>query len=460
MKKYNFGRELGGYRSNILIKQAWMIVILFLAALIIFLFRGHVFSYNVIYAEDGLYLSNIIRDGFLRSCLQTRSGGTDDFFNLGSYIMLEVAYCLNKLIYGNSIIYLPIFVGVVASVFFSLIAVLGYVVFAQKNALAGVIMWITVVLVPTGVSGGEIWGKVLNTVWLYPLLTEFLLLLSKNQNMVRAKKFFIAVIIMICGLSFPVSFGVLGIWEMVYFLKNAINRNVKGYFILDKAYIIVLVIGLLLLPSMMGSKGATDGLVINESSLIEFVFARHFLYTYTYFFYNHLTDFSVIIIWCTITILSVYIIIKKGNDKAESFAAFFSIYGAIFASAFMRLQMSDFFDNYSSSYPDRYYYGCNLLFNFWVLYMMTIKLDYSKKQWKIFLIIWVLYLGSNKYIVLNETLFENAICGDSVDVRNWSDCIEKSQKNEDIYSIPIFPYVDGKPVLYMDVDYMFDEMSN
>ena len=156
---------------------------LFLAGLIILFFRS---AYNFIvpsmYAEDGVWLASIINNGLLDTLLHARG----DYLVLGNVLLLQLALSLNELFLGYNISYLPVFVAIVQYLFFCGCAVLPVWCFKRDMPkYMRILLWLLIMLVPVGVTGHEIWGKILNTGFMFYFIAFCLLfrrIFHRNQN--------------------------------------------------------------------------------------------------------------------------------------------------------------------------------------------------------------------------------------------------------------------------------------
>lgn len=428
-------------------RRLWYIGLFFIA-FSIFCLRGGIFSCSMIYGEDGSYLSNIINDGFLKSCFMTRSGQSGDFYNVASYILLEISLGLNKIFFGYDLEKLPTIINVVGSSMYAFIAVCGYFVFEKVHKLLGIITYLGLLFVPVGEYGLEIFGRVLNIVFLYPVLASFLLLYLWKQIYACSWKRYVAqTILIVCGLSFPISFGVIGIWLILGGFISIKEKKLINFIKGNIVTIVTLLLGCALIPVMIGSQGGSSGMSIKPEALIEFIFARHFIYMIVYKFYTMLNDATTMIIF-TITILCIVIALVKEYKEIHKISEFMCFcamgFGCIFASAFMRLPMSELFDNYKTTWPDRYYYGCNYIYFLMVLYAIYLIF---KNNLNLYREIVIFFFG---LLILNNNIFpnmENYMIkyneNGNGNMPEWSDCIEyayiNNQYEDNVYVVYTHP---------------------
>lgn len=149
--------------------------------------------------------------------------------------------------------------------------------------------------------------------------------------------------------------------------KVPINRILKNLslicaLILGSLIFLLLIVKVLIIsPVLSPPKGHLDSSFI-FSNAIEMFLARSMFYPVIYPIYKRMNDISVILI-------SAFIFVGffKFSSKQNYGLYIFGFYSlAIFtlAAAIFRPGLSGMLNNYSSTFPDRYYYGQNLLATF------------------------------------------------------------------------------------------------
>lgn len=433
-------------------------LILLLFGIVIICLRGGVFSYSSLYAEDGLYLSNIINRGFIKSALMTRSGKANDFCNLGSYILLGISFLINRIFCGYNLINFPMIMGIVSSVFYSAISVYCFEVFCKKNKFVALLAYAICIFMPVNDSGMEIYGRVGNLVFIFPVLSVLILFNRWDKRYkISLGCVGMGIMLLICGLTFPISFVPVGIW-LILGGSNAIkDKKIKKFINCNVPIIFVLIIGFIMLPMMIGSEGASAGMEIKREALVEFVIARHYLYPIVYLFYSNLTDLIVIIIFGS-TLLIVLLAVKKVG--IEYFVLTSMSVMSILTSAIMRLAMSSMFDSYKTTYPDRYYYGSNILYLIIVLYGLVRLIERKKQVVSLLMAVVMSALLINGELFPKMGISNKYLTGSNENIQ-WVDCLSKAYfentVNNGIY------YVDNQPIwcpaIQMPIQYVWDSMQ-
>lgn len=360
-----------------------------------------------LYGEDGRFINNILNKGFIESAISTRGGGNADFQNTGSYILLYLSLQTTKLFFGYNIAKLPMFIGVYANLFWSITAFVAYKAFRNKAKILGFMAYFIIILVPMGAGGGAVFGRVLNTVFLWPISILMLLIIQYDKKCeFGCESIAIGVMCVIGGLSFPITYGVVGVYLLFSFLRLLKEKNFCQWILSNSLQIISVLIGAVLLPTIVQQKGLATQLELKADSIIEFILARHILYPFINSIYNHMSDNIVVflfIIYCITVFYAMMIEIKKTN-LFNCFTMLVCTSTLVsLGSAFMRIEMTAVFSNYQSSSPDHYYYGCNILCAItlvYAVYIILLKHKVNVRSRKAILSFFVVLL------VINPFLFE------------------------------------------------------
>jgi hypothetical protein len=360
-----------------------------------------------LYGEDGRFINNILNKGFIESAISTRGGGNADFQNTGSYILLYLALQTTKLFFGYNIAKLPIFIGVYANLFWAITAFIAYKAFRTKARELGFIAYLIIILVPMGAGGGAVFGRVLNTVFLWPVSILMLLIIQYDKKYkLGCESIAIGIGCIIGGLSFPITYGIVGVYLLFSFLRLLKERNFCQWFLSNSLQIISLFIGVVLLPMIVQQKGLATQLELKADAIIEFILGRHILYPFINSIYNHMSDTVVVFlftIYC-ITVLYAMLIEARKTSLFNCFTMLICTSALVsFSSAFMRIEMTAVFNNYQSSSPDHYYYGSNMLCAItlvYAVYIILLKHKVSVRSKQAMLSFFVVLL------VVNPFLFE------------------------------------------------------
>jgi hypothetical protein len=225
-------------------------------------------------------------------------------------------------------------------------------------------------------------------------------------------------------------------------------------------FLITLIIGIYLLPSLLNSEGITSTMVMKKDSIIEFVIARHILYPFIYFAYKLFSDgltISIFIVYLGIVLYALYLSIRK-KDIINSYLILLAFtiinWGA---SVGMRIKMTSLFDKYQSSFPDRYFYGCNILFAVVLIYAIKIifeELNIKKQYTYTFqtLIIVIMLINPHLFeMTKQDTIFLNGHYNGT-----FNECVANSLKGQIVTNENEMVKIDSYPKGWeMDIPYIY-----
>lgn len=371
------------------------------------------FEFPMLYAEDGIWVGEIITNGFWETVFNARK----EFPVFGLVFLQWLSFFVLQLIEPSNISNLPTSNAVVSCVFITTISIFPYLFFREKiGKLNSIILGFLIVLLPTGHSGNEVFGRVLNLVWYFPILNLYLLMMILYSDLSKCWKIFCYTIIGFLIISFPL----ISVQFLVFIIfKISHMRKLDSDTLLDFSAFILL-FGAVFVASLSGNVLGTGGINenINTGSFLEFAVARATLYPIIAAFYQSFTDIGTIIVLLIVLITLGIHHYKNWHSIHLNGIEYFTIsnFGLGFAAlVIMRPGLSSFFENYESTYPDRYFITTNILF----LIMIAFNLRRWKKKTTVILIVtlitWVMVPGLYKsnVIVSEHTqlgLFDQILC--------------------------------------------------
>jgi len=380
-----------------LIETKSFYVCLFLIGLIILFFRSaYIFMTPYMYTEDGMWISSIYKFGFLHTLFHAKA----QYFVFGNIILLQISNLLNTFLFGDNLTLLPIMIAIVSYVFYSFSALLPIICFKKiLNFSSRFIIWVLILLMPLGDTASEIFGKISNIGYMFYFIAFCLLVLRQVNSNSSSKYFFVILdlFIIICPLTNPACYPLVlsgFLFSCFVEIKNRnkfSNENLlkvifsKFYMKIWICTLIILCIFLLVNIKLgfFPNNGGVPYSAIpwnNKEKMIEF-FVRSELYPFIFSIYQNL-NFTIssilLIIVNTIIILSI-IFIKNIKYKSFIISSYFSCIILIFFTLFSRSGLVDMLSNYTTTFPDRYYYCQNILGLVSITSAITCIL-YSKKS--------------------------------------------------------------------------------
>ena len=347
-----------------------------LGAILLFFRSAYSFITPYLYAEDGSWIFELINNGFLHTFMHQR------YFMTGYLILEEISIWINRLLFGFNIRYLPEVIAVVSYSFQSLVALMAFVCLKPNlRIFPRNLVWLMVLLMPTGSTGFEIFGRIMNYGYMFFFITfmlTFYLVFNASASTDRAKLIAIAALLWICSTTNAASNLILALGFLldvlmqIRVLKGKTSTSSKAAFYIKELFgtfkfRLWLVLGIIcsicfiyqaFAMSLLG-EGST-GSTVNYGNTIEF-FGRAILYYFTWPFYRDLNDIYVAIMLGLFVLLSVLAIVIAGKGRrTEAFYLFSGTLLIAVATFGMRPGLTSFLDGYKSTFPDRYYYVINL----------------------------------------------------------------------------------------------------
>ncbi|MGG7444983.1 hypothetical protein ACQ3G7_02710 [Kosakonia oryzendophytica] len=352
--------------QNSAYKKALLLVGSLLVLFLLFSLRNlDPILYPTVYAEDAVWTGKVIDHGFWNTAFHTRV-----FPILGFAVFYKIALVLLDLFCNGNLFYLPLIYFILSNIFFSLCVLAGY--FALRNLLSRsslVCLLLAIVLMPVGLDGNEIYGRLLNLGFIFPVLQVLLLsaLLLNKQSIPLA--IVVMVTALLSCLTLPVGVGVQVIFGIVCVYNGFKNKSRYFYSLAAFSVAIVLASMIAISGNAIHDSGGAD-FPVKASALIEFALARVLLYPVLFSIYHHLNDIVVIaVVLCLLGVMfyaakrffnNGKIIIDKRLLAILFVWASFGIY--YLSIVVMRRGLSSLFFDYTVTFPDRYFLGLNILF--------------------------------------------------------------------------------------------------
>lgn len=368
--------------------RAVHIAALFLiGAVVLFLRNADPVLFPILYAEDGMWTSVILKSGVWEASLTARPG----FPVLGIILLQYLGLKINMLFFGMNLTALPVFYAAISYCFLSALAILPIILFKSVTTLpTRLALYGITLLMPLGGDGNEIIGRLLNLGFLFPVLAAYIVAWRLIAGYSLRRELICAFVLFLSAMTTPVAFGIAVLYLFLCFWAafpqhgypgRRWSSGLRGVGIWGAVVTVVSVVSLgiaMLPPDVLTYKGGAD-LPLKASALIELTFARIVFYPLLAPVYPFLNDFVVVGI---VIGFSVWLRrhLHLGGAPRSDWVILAALFGslAIFSAALLaqRIGLSSLFNHYQSTFPDRYFYGTNLLFCAAVLMV----LDHHVKQ--------------------------------------------------------------------------------
>lgn len=332
-----------------------LIFILFVFGCVVFFLRfPQPIINSTIYAEDGVWIGNALSNGWLDTFINARQ----DYFVFFNIFGLLISASLSKIFGGSALMLLPLFVAVISYAFYSMTSV---VIFFTVRRYAGfypaMAAFFMSLLVPLGVSQAESIGTLVQIGFYMPILSICTHLYRDNLT---CKKAIAAcdILIFLMAATNPVNFAVTGAFLAVkFFNTDSRKKLIIGFAPLLCALLILFIF---IAPRMNGVGGILGQ--YNGSNIIEMITARSILFPFVFSFYDKLSNQSSIILTLGYFVF-VFVSYRRSNKQSRVaiLLLFLMLIAYDAATSAGRSGITGLLNGYSSTYPDRYFMGINII---------------------------------------------------------------------------------------------------
>lgn len=350
-------------------------VLLFLFGIGVLMLRTlDLISYPELYGEDGPWTGFLLDHGLLWTLLYARP----DYFVWGNVFLLYLALFLNYCLFGENMLWYPTLVTIIQLIFYTGVSLVPVIIFRKYILLRFRILMFLFFLFLFGITPScsfEIFGKVCNIGYLCYFLSFCLLYdLFMNHKVLGKKNLFYGLVILLCYFTNP---GVNLL--LLFFFFAECYRARKSFFALKQkkwemlrfkffwtlgVYGAVALIGLIVQKSLLPGRTDYAGqkLPFSYAGVIESI-AKSFSPFFS-LFYTHLTTISATLALAFV-ILTFFVVYQWTSrpKRLPMFLVFAT--GAIYLCTLLLFRPTmDWTNNYTHSFPYRYYYGITF---FWIL---------------------------------------------------------------------------------------------
>jgi len=326
-----------------------------------FLRNAYAFSYPILFGEDGYWIGRIMVDGFWHTLIHARPD-----YGVAALVALNgISLLITRALFLSDISALPQVISIVASFVFGFVAVLPLL--TLRGLLHPIACWLigfAIVFIPVGNDSYEIFGRILNLGFYMPVIAQFVLI----ALLYRKIPIWFEVLLQLAMIGLMWSFPVVIGQYLIYIAFDALQRHAKGasYGRRTLTHVLVLILGTTGFNplALIGSGGVL--LPFKFSSFIEFAIARSAIFPFVAPIYHELSDIVTITIFGLI-LVSVGFFLRRSGQIGISLLDYrvflFLNFGVMWAATLvMRRGLTSFLDNYSTSFPDRYFTGVNIMF--------------------------------------------------------------------------------------------------
>ena len=346
------------------------------------------FYYANFFAEDGLdFFQNVFHDGFTKAILIRFNG----YYIFGIYFLTKLGFILNEILYGGEFLFMPKSFAIISYVFLGLCAALPVIIlrkYISLTYLLAISFLIALMPMPTmdyitiGTIGNlkfafgyiafifAIYRTTLSPNSFKLLIVDAVLLLCIYTI---ATAYFSLLIIFIAGVELN-KITTINYWKAKFSWKNISFWSALLLFSLALIQLLIIAFN-----GGLPHVGYLDE-PYQIRKTIELFLGRSYLYPLVSWFYIHLNDFFVVLIFA-ITLL--FMRIFSSNDKKILYAFGIGyIFFATLALVYNRTGISAQYNNYSISGFDNFFYAQNFVFIILIVFLfsdISLKIPTIKK---------------------------------------------------------------------------------
>lgn len=358
-----------------------------LGAILLFFRSAYSFTTPYLFAEDGIWFSELINDGFIHTFFNQR------YFMTGYLLLEEIAIGINKLLFGYNLRYFAEIVAVVSYSFHSIVALMTFICLRRNlRAFPRYLIWFLILMLPMGGTGVEMFGRILNFGYMFyfiALILIFYLIFNAKANTSKVKQILIFATLWVCSTTNSASNLILAVGfftditlQFLYIRKKQANHPDVFFYLkaLFGKFKNLMWLGLGIICSIcfiyqaLAMQLISDGSIphiLKHENIIEF-FGREILFYFTWPFYRYLNNNYVILMLCLFFLFIVFaIVVTKKEKRLEVIYLAVGTLLIAMATFAMRPGLTSFLHNYQSTFPDRYYYVINICAMVSIIYAVS-----------------------------------------------------------------------------------------
>lgn len=374
------GRKKPVLANNILISCSWAVGVIILLLRAFYKLKNPIPLY-----EDGVWAAQLYTEGFYKTFFAGAS-----YYVFGDILLVWIAKEINLLLFGQNIVHIGLIMIVVADVVYAGVATIPFLCLSKEMHLVSkLFIWSAIIMLPFGTTAYEMIGVINNLGYVWYVIAVsalYYMYIKKPSN--HYTQFICAFLVFLGCNTNPVSylFVFLFVFRMLIqewrlsgnhlrqFLPCCIHRypwlcGLCASLIITSCGIICRV--------MRGGALQGEGLP-GYGNLIEYLL-HSALFPFVFHYYDALTDIKALLL-IVLFLLLIISTLKIANASNELFLlryVLFSFMLLVIAVFYMRPGLaSNLMGNYTSSYPERYYYTQNIL----AIFIIGIAFDVALKQ--------------------------------------------------------------------------------
>lgn len=333
-------------------------------AFVIFFARSPAASiYPVLVHEDGTWSAMLYKKGFCHSAWHTRP----DYLVVGNLVLLWLGMGMCRMVYGGDVFLLPHCYALVSYLFFAIVVSLPLILMRRHVPWPYmVLLWLLSCFMPLGTatgspSGYEILGRLSNTGYAF-LYISFMLAWYRAAGATKPWRFIATDAgLLACALTNPLCMAIVPAlaWPIIVRLwcgarPAAVLRDTGTW-----SLIVLAALSVIPATKVLVGRQRQQNQRIETASAIEIGISRNIIFPVFWPLYSHLNKDRAV----AGLALACYAFWRWGSPSRRGFymggAALLGLTSVVLVA--MRTELGQYFGNHVSTWPDRYFYGQNLV---------------------------------------------------------------------------------------------------
>ncbi|MCX7996513.1 MAG: hypothetical protein N2691_01990 [Patescibacteria group bacterium] len=332
-----------------------LLALVLFAAVFLFIRCPEPITNPIVYAEDGAWIAMGLREGWPYTLFHAR----DDYFVWLNILLLFFATLISGITSGSLVWNLGYTIAIVSYIFYGSLAVLAYKTMCRilPHSFC-LLLFFLILLMPLGLSQEEVFGRLVQIGFHIPFMVLLLLYWRKFHAGTKLRYGIDGLIVLSAGTN-PVVFALVAVYLGIELTHT---RNISALLKNEASLLVPLAILLIvLLPRMGGTGGIPEP--FKASSVLETVGARMILYPLIFPWYRFMNDGTTIagvLIFCVVVLVSFFTPLRPRTRYILTLSTL-SLLVLITATLVMRPGLTSFLNAYTTTFPDRYFMGVNVI---------------------------------------------------------------------------------------------------
>jgi hypothetical protein len=363
---------VGGALGEVVTSPAFLFLAATAAAFVVFFIRGPAaYLHPILYTEDGVWTSLIYRRGFWHALFHARQ----DYHVVGNILGLGLGMRACEQFCAGNVLELPRCYAIVSYLFFAVTVSLPVLLLRKQLAPPYLLaVWLLGCFLPIGGSGMEILGRISNIGYAFVYIGFVLIWFRNCVARTRLEFASTDLGLLACVATNPICFVLLPatVWPVIVQLvgqRRPLREVIRSPGMASLAALAVCSAAVLVKP-LTNEQRPNPPFPLTTAVAVEMGVARNALFPLVWPVYEHLSTATSLLV----AVVVIGCMARMGSrDRRMVYAAGVGLLALTsLVLVAMRPDLRRTVDDYQCTFPDRYYYGHNLVA---VLLLVTLAAD-------------------------------------------------------------------------------------